>query len=132
MIPQATEFDFTEQSAQPSRTYRIDFDKGRAAGYADGIEAVKQAIILVLNTDRFRHLIFSWNYGSELKSVMGTEKDLAQSEIKRLVSEALLQDDRITAVDSFEFSYPLNDTIAVRFAVTTVFGKLEHSTEVTI
>lgn len=115
---------------QSSRTYRIDFDSGRAAGYIDGIEAVKQAIVLILNTDRYRHLIFSWSYGSELKTVIGMETALAESEAKRIITEALMQDDRITDVGGFSFIRSGRNTVTAEFSVTTIYGGIEFSTEV--
>lgn len=130
MIPQKTEYEFEEESSQPSHTYRIDFGSGRAAGYIDGIEAVKQAIVLILNTDRYRHLIFSWSYGSELKTVIGMETALAESEAKRIITEALMQDDRITSVDDFSFARHSRNTVTAEFTVTTIYGGLEFSTEV--
>ncbi len=130
MIPQKTEYEFEEENSQSSRTYHIDFDSGRAAGYIDGIEAVKQAIVLILNTDRFRHLIFSWNYGSELKTVIGMETAIAESEARRIITEALMQDDRITAVDGFSFIRSGRNTVTAEFTVTTIYGGLELSTEV--
>lgn len=130
MIPQKTDFKFEEEAAQPSRTYRMDFDSGRISGFTDGIEAVKQAIILILNTDRFRHLIYSWSYGSELKTVIGMETDLAESESKRIITEALMQDDRITSVDGFSYTRHSRNTVTAEFTVTTIYGGLEFSTEV--
>lgn len=126
MIPQTTAYTFAETAEQPTRTYALDFAGGRAVGMTDGLEAMKQAIFLILNTERFRHLIFSWSYGHELKSAYGKETDVAKSEVKRLITEALLQDERITAVDDFSFENPARSELAVSFTVTTVFGSINE------
>ena len=55
-----------EDETQPSLTYALDAENGRIRGKVDGLEAVKQAVYLVLSTERFAHLIYSWNYGAEL------------------------------------------------------------------
>lgn len=126
MIPQGTvEFEAETTLQQPSRTYRADFEGGRIIGRADGLKAMEQAVYLILNTERFRHIIYSWNYGSELSSVIGEDIQLAQSEAKRLITEALTQDERITDVTDFEFTRNGMNTLSVRFNVNTVFGALE-------
>ena len=123
MIPEITELEFEEEENLPSKTYRIDFDNGRISGFTDEIEAVKQAIVLILNTDRFRHLIYSWDYGSELKNVIGEDFDIAESEAKRYITEALTQDDRITAVSDFIFTKMTEkQTARISFTVETIYG----------
>lgn len=130
MIPQMKEYKFTQLAEQPTRTYCVDFAKGRCAGYTDGIAAIKQAISLVLNTPRFRHLIFSWNYGHELYEIFGKDIELAKCEAKRLITEALTQDERIRSADGFVFSVPEKGVLSVSFTVNTIFGELEQSMEV--
>ena len=47
------------------------------------------------------------------------------------ITEALLQDDRITAVDSWEFETGRNWVLA-RFVAHTIFGEVEAEKEVAI
>lgn len=112
------------EAIQPSKTYKIDFERGRIVGFCDDTEALKQAIYLILNTDRYEHVIYSFNYGNELKSLTTQDKDIIESEYKRLIKEALLQDDRITNVDNFIFSY-YKDSITIKFTVFSIFGDLQ-------
>lgn len=114
---------------EPSNTFFIDFEKGRISGFVDEREAVKQAIMLILNTERYKFLIYSWNYGVELEELIGTHPDIVEDEVERLISEALLQDDRITAVYDFEFSRN-KDTLLVSFKVDSVYGDIDIETEV--
>ena len=58
-----------------------------------------QAVYLILNVERYAFPIYSRDYGSELSDLIGTPRDYAISEIKRRITEALTQDDRITSVD---------------------------------
>ena len=117
------------ESMEPSNTFFIDFEKGRISGFIDEKEAVKQAIMLILNTERYKFLIYSWNYGAELEALVGTHPDIVEDEAERLISEALLQDDRITAVYDFEFSRN-RDTLLVNFKVDSIYGDIDIETEV--
>lgn len=117
------------ESTETSNTFFIDFEKGRISGFIDEKEAVKQAIMLILNTERYKFLIYSWNYGAELEALIGTHPDIVEDEAERLISEALLQDDRITAVYDFEFSRN-RDTLLVNFKVDSIYGDIDVETEV--
>ncbi|WML35340.1 DUF2634 domain-containing protein [Clostridium sp. OS1-26] len=108
-----------EQVVQPTRTYKVK--DGRIAGFIDEIEALKQSIELILCIERYEYLIYSWNYGSELKGLIAKDKDIAESEFKRRVREALSQDDRIKDVDNFIFKYE-KDSVLVEFTIFSIYG----------
>lgn len=131
MVPKADDILLTLNSdaVMPSRTYAIDVENGRIRGTVDGIDAIKQAIYLALNTERYRYLIYSWDYGAELSGFIGQPREYALSEIKRCISEALLQDERIIGVDNFEFESG-KKTVHVIFTVHTIFGEAEVETDV--
>lgn len=112
----------------PTRTYRIM--NGRIAGWIDDLEAMRQAIEKVLLTERFAWPIYSDNYGIEIQDLIGQDYDLIKSEIERVVSEALLADDRIDAVDLFELTQTSRTALHLSFTVTTVFGSLAIEQEV--
>ena len=63
---------------------------------------MKQAIFKILQTERFSFLIYSWNYGIELNSIVGKSYPVFSSEIKRVITEALMVDSRITYVTDFQ------------------------------
>lgn len=119
-------------ASQPSRTYAVNWQAGRVSGFVDGTDALKQAIYKILQTERFAHLIYSWNYGFEANRLIGQSAAYLKSEIQRLVTEALLADDRITAVENFKVSITGKRQAAVEFTVVSVFGEMEIETEVTI
>lgn len=130
MIPKADNDLLTlEAETQPSLTYALDIEHGRIRGRVDNAEALRQAIYLILNTERYAYPIYSWNYGVELRELIGQPKEYAIPEIKRCITEALLQDDRITAVDGFEFETG-KKTVHVKFRVHSIFGDLEVETDV--
>lgn len=120
-----------EEKTYPSNTFAIDFISNKITGFVDEKEAIKQAIALILNTERYKFLIYSWNYGAELEDLIGTHPDIVEDESERIISEALLQDDRIKAVYDFGFERR-KDSIVVAFKVDTIFGEIEAETEVSL
>ena len=113
-----------EITEQPSLTYEIKLDKDKMGNYIEGIEAMKQAIYHIINTERYQYLIYSWNYGVELADLFGKPISYCYPEIKRRITEALLQDDRIERLDSFEFTYSKGDVL-VKFRAITTEGEIE-------
>jgi hypothetical protein len=101
-----------DEAIQPSRTYRIDFDTGRIAGMADGVDAVRQAIYKIIDTERFAHDIYSSGYGRERGPV---------SELQDYITAALLQDDRITTVEDFRYT-ATGDSAMVTLTAVTIYG----------
>lgn len=114
---------------QPGLTYFLDIENNRIRGMVDGLESVKQAVYLALNTERYRFLIHSWNYGVELQNLIGQDPSYAYPEIKRCIQEALLQDDRINSVDDFEFE-SRGKKVHVAFTVRSIYGNIETEVEV--
>ena len=119
----------TEEAIETSRTYKITGTRIR--GYTDGLDALKQAIYKVLNTERYEYPIYSFNYGIELENLLGKDPVYVQIELKRRIRECLLRDDRITEVDNFKFEVN-GDEIKCTFDVHSIFGNLTASREVNI
>lgn len=125
--------NLTEGEEQPSKTYRLDLDGKRVRGYADGLEAVKQAIDKALRTARYKNIIYDETYGSELHSVLldpSTTKEFIEVSFPRLIREALSGDTRILGVSGFSFEYG-KDSVHVKFTAETIFGstEVEYSTQ---
>lgn len=132
MIPASSLRNQTIQEIeQPSRTWKIDFERGRVVGMTDGIDAVKQSVYCILKTERFRHLIYSFNYGQELNRVIGMSPTFVESEVRRLLNEALLQDDRITAIQNIRMK-SLGDKLTVWFTVVTNEGSFDEGVEISV
>ncbi|MDP4152588.1 MAG: DUF2634 domain-containing protein [Bacillota bacterium] len=125
MIP-AVNDDLTkdfEIKELPARTFRVTTEN-TINGMTDGLEAVKQAVYLILNTERYEYLIYSWNYGIELKDLYGKPIPYLLPELKRRITEALVQDSRITDVGAFDFETG-KGKILVTFTVSTIYGEIE-------
>ena len=133
MIPETSididlELEETEE-IQPSRTYRISGNK--IQGFIDGLEALKQAIYKVLNTEMYEYPIYSFSYGIELENLIGKDPIFVQVELQRRIRECLMQDDRITDVDNFKFEL-IGDEIKCTFDVHSIYGEITASQEVNI
>jgi phage baseplate assembly protein W len=115
------EFEFIEL---PSNTYRIN--DNIINGFVDGLDAMKQAVYLILRTARYRYLIYSWNYGIELIDLIGEPIALIIPEIKRRITEALLQDTRIISISNFNFEIN-KKSIHTTFIVNTIYGEINDA-----
>lgn len=114
---------------QPSFTYKLDIDKNRIRGTTDGAEAMLQTVYLILNTERYQYPIYSRNYGVEFANLIGMSRDFVMSELKRRITEALTQDDRIESVDEWSFFHTYKSVVA-SFVVHTIYGNVEITKEV--
>lgn len=133
MIPVVAEelksdFVFAEQ---PTHTYQLHIDDNNIIGYTDDLEAMKQAIYLILCIERYQHIIYSWNYGVELVSLFGQPISYVVPELERRIREALIQDSRISDVTNFSFETGKR-TVTATFTANTIFGDVEAQRTVTI
>ena len=117
------DYDETERTPEimTSHTYKIT--KDRIAGYIDGIDAMKQAIWKRLMTERYVYDIYDDTYGLQTVDLIGKEYVYTASELAHRIQETLLNDDRISDVNSFQFKRG-KDTVWVGFNVVTIFGEL--------
>ncbi len=113
-----------EIAKQPSYTYKLDMAKARVNGFVNDKAAMPQAIYKILTTERYKHVIYSWNYGVELADLFGQPIPYVYAEIERRVTEALTQDDRIESVANFEFENT-DGAVKVTFTANTIFGTVE-------
>lgn len=128
MLPTSYDDDLIQDydiAGQVTRTYRLSFDGKNSAGMLDGCEAMKQAIYLILNTERYRYEMYSWDYGVELEELIGDQNsDTLQVNVRNAITDALMQDDRITEVSDFEFKRE-RERISVIFNVSTTEGDIQ-------
>ena len=123
----STEYEFVESS---TKTYAMQLDGDRIRGKIDDRKAMEQTIYKILLTERYQYLIYSWNYGIELKDLFGKPIPYCCVELERRIKEALLQDTRITIVYNFEFENPKFETVLVKFTADTIFGEIDITKEV--
>lgn len=119
------------ETSQPSLSYRMRIAEEKILGTIDELEAVAQACYKILNTERYQYVIYSWNYGIELRSLFGKPIPYVYSELPRRIREALLQDDRVESVENFDLSHNRGDVLCT-FTVKTKYGDLTLEKGVTI
>jgi len=120
----------TDQTNPEPVTYgkelAFDFEKGDfimedgAPKVVEGIEALKVWIEKTIRTVRYRFPAYSFQYGCELEDIIGLDipRAVLESEVRRLIREALIYDDRIQDVRDFVIERG-GDWLKVEFAVIT-------------
>lgn len=122
-LPDGVNLDtYLGQERQPTNTFIIDWSARQVSGMDAGLAAMRQAVDIILQTERFRWQIYSSDFGGEFADLAGEEYDYVTSEFQRRAQEALSLDKRILSVENFRFSEPAGDSIACSFDVVTVFG----------
>lgn len=90
--------------------------------------ALEVWIYKALKTERFEYLVYSWQYGIELKPFIGKVMGVQErySELRRVITECLMVNPYIRSIDSFSTT-PENraELIRVHITLTTVYGEVE-------
>lgn len=133
MLPQVNiqNLNELEINSMPSKTYKLNYGKNQIYDTTDDLQALKQAIYIILNTERYNYLIYSWDFGVELKKLIGREKFQATAQLEQAIKDALLQDSRILSVENFSFAFE-RKTVTANFTVKTIFGDIESEKVVKI
>lgn len=141
MLPQVySEFDIEEvnRSLEESselpllREYFFDFEKGSLVyengkpKIVSGVEALKIQLHKALITERYKYLGYSWNYGSEITSLIGKVQSNAvvEAEAKRLIEECLLVNPYVTSIGKVDTKLD-GKKLTINAQVNTVYGEVE-------
>lgn len=120
-----------ETKVHTTETFKLNTDENRVYGITDGVDAIKQAAYKILNTERYKYSMYSWDYGIELEDLFGMDIDLVIAKLPNRIKEALTQDDRIIDVTDFEFKKGRNE-LTVNFVINTNIGKIEAEKVVSV
>ncbi|MEY8355265.1 DUF2634 domain-containing protein [Lachnospiraceae bacterium 54-53] len=110
--------------------YAYDPEHNRLALGEDGLpymveenEALRIWIYKALSTERFHYVAYDTDYGSETDTLIGKNynTDITNSELKRMIVEALMCNPYIEELSNWEFEAERN-RIRVSFDVTTIYG----------
>lgn len=112
-----------EKKTIPSLTWKIHEERAEVRGTVDELEAMKQAVNKILQTERYRYAIYDWNYGIEMEELYGKNVTYVIPEMKKRIEDALLADDRVTAVTDFSF-HQEKGSVTAEFMVHTIFGEI--------
>lgn len=90
-----------------------------------GNKAIEVWIYKTLMTDRFEHLIYSWDYGTSLINLVGQKfsRGYTESEAFRYVREALLINPYIVDVINNGVRFEMDD-LRITVKVETVYGEV--------
>ena len=112
--------------------YEVNLETGQLTGRkVKGKEAVRMWIWLCLHTERFRHPIFSWNYGTELEQYIGQTltQEFLETDCQASVEEALMINPYINEIRDFQVTIEENKLL-ISFTAVTKFGEVEVETKV--
>ena len=92
----------------------------------EGNEAIKVWVYKALLVPRYQYSIYSWNYGSELLSLIGKAytPELTKSEAKRYIEEALKINPYILEVNVTNTSFN-NGILSADIKLLTIYGESE-------
>lgn len=128
------EMEPQEEELRLAREYAWDFErmdfkyKNGKMYFVEGNEAIKIWLWKLFKTNRFRELIYSWDYGHELEDLIGqgfTEGYL-NSEAERYVREAIEYNigEYATDIQNMEVGFK-GDKLTVEFKVITPYGEVD-------
>lgn len=129
ILPEDIDLDDVEVEDLPTNTFLVDNESEQVAGMDDGLEAIRQAIEIMLTTERFGYQIYTENFGVELEGLVGEDADYIKATLPARIRDAFSIDDRILGERNYKFEVT-GDEMLVTFDVDTVYGSF--STEVQI
>ena len=132
ILPETSGYNIyqAEPKEYPTETFLVNKEAGTIERIGGGLEAMRQAVEIILNIERYRYQIYSSNFGRELNRLIGRPPDYVASMLKRRIKEAFSMDSRILSVDEFEVQERGMGTITCAFVVRTVFGNIKEEVEV--
>lgn len=114
----------------PTYTYRLDLTTKRITGHVDGLDAMIQALQKILETERFAYEIYTARYGREFDNLFGDDIDFAKSVLESRIQDAILADDRVKELVSFDIINEGFDSLEIQCKISTIFGTVSLSEEV--
>ena len=119
-------------TASSIREYELDFATGRLTGrIVTGVDALCIWAYLALKAQRYRWVIYSWQYGEEYTNLIGYsfDEDYLYSEVKRYIEECLFINEHITGIEDLTVNQ-VNEMLYIRFRMITDVGSKEVSMDV--
>lgn len=127
LLPDTEELDDLEIVEQSSNTFIAGEDQ--IAGMADGLEAMRQTVQNILQTERFNYQIYTTNYGVEFSDLVGADPDYIKAALPTRIEDALSVDERVLSVGDFTFDFS-GDKALVTCVVQTVYGAVNTGVQI--
>lgn len=121
-----------EEAVYQPKEYEINFETGQLTGrVVEGLEALQVWVWLALHTPRYRHYIYSWDYGQEYEDVIGQgySRDYTEMELQRMTEECLTVNPHITGIENFTAEKD-GERVILHFKLITDLGDAEVETDV--
>lgn len=113
----------------PTYTYYVDPLTKQINGMTDGLQAMVQAVEIIMSVERYMFQIYTKNFGIEFEGLIGERFGFVISELKRRIKDAFTPDTRIEEARDFKFeARPEEGVLVVSFNVITVFGDFQYET----
>lgn len=119
-----------ESREYPTETYLVDKSTGTIKKVGGGLEAMKQAAEIILDTERYQNQIYTSNFGRELKKLIGKPPEYVASMLKRRIQEAFSADKRFLSIGNFVFDTSELGTLKCIFDIKTVYGTVPGEVEI--
>lgn len=90
-----------------------------------GNEGIKVWIYKAIKTNRYEFEIYTWDYGSEIESLIGKGFQIGfiKSETKRYIEEALSVNPYITKINKIDVDFK-TDVLTAYVDLETIYGRL--------
>ena len=111
----------SDDTLENRKTFYLNINENIIGGKVDGLEALKQSIYFMLNTEADQYIIYPYTYGITTLDLFGKPVYYVMAVLPDRIKETLLSDSRITDVSDFEFKVDKNK-LTTSFVVHTVYG----------
>lgn len=134
-IEEEREIENIKEELPVFREYKINFSSGQLItnDHGENIivekdEALKIWIWKVLQTNKYRYKIYSYNYGNELETLVGKgySKELVDSEVSRYLEECLLANPYIKSIENINVDFE-GSKLTINVKTKTIYGEVEAS-----
>ncbi|QTH41727.1 DUF2634 domain-containing protein [Cohnella sp. LGH] len=113
-LPVEEQEELVEPGVFFGRSWRFDFEAGEfvttptgKVAVSEGKDAWVEWCKKALLTERYRHLVYSRDYGQEFEELLrsGLPRSAIEMEIQRIATETLMSDPRTASVDDFVYEW---------------------------
>ena len=118
------EYPLYRECAWDFKTDQAIFEDG-SPKIVTGNEGIKVWIYKAIKTNRYEFEIYTWDYGSEIESLLGKGFQIGfiKSETKRYIEEALSVNPYITKINKIDVDFK-TDVLTAYVDLETIYGRL--------
>jgi len=114
------------------RNMRLRVDLSGNPLVVTGQESLVEDLVKAILTERYRYSLYSDDYGAEFWELIGAERDLAETDVVRILQEVCTLDPRVRAVESITVTPGANAALFVKFSIRDFTDTIVHVPEFTV